>query len=137
MADFEALKQKYQSVLDLIPKKHVRLAHLHVQDNKLFMQGAAPNQDIKNDIWNAIKAVDPTYSDLACDLTIDSSIPAPAPEATIYTVQAGDSLWRISEKFLGGGANFNQLIAANPDKLKDQNSVIHPGDKLKIPAKSA
>src|SRR5215471_12734747 len=128
MADFEALKQKYKSVLDLIPKRGVRLDHLHVQDDKLFMQGGAPNQDIKNEIWNAIKAVDPTYSDLTCDLRIDSSLSAPAPEPTIYTVVAGDSLWAISEKFLGGGANFHQLIAANPDKLKDEKSVIHPGD---------
>jgi len=56
MDRFDELKLKYQSVLNLIAKKGVRLAHLHVQDNKLVIQGAAPSQDTKNVIWNQIKA---------------------------------------------------------------------------------
>lgn len=134
MADLEQLKKKYDSVLQLIPKRGVRLAHLHLQDGKLFLQGAAPSEEEKNRIWNQIKAVDPTYSDLACDLTIDPSLPQPAPEETIYTVAAGDSLWKISAHFYGNGAHYKRIIAANPEKLKDEHSVIHPGDKLKIPA---
>ena len=137
LPDLEQLKHKYQSVLDLIQKKNVRLDHLHLQDNKLWMQGATPSQDITNAVWNQIKAVDATFADLHCDLKVDSSLPQPAPDPVIYTVVAGDSLWKISEKFLGNGANYHQLIAANPGKLKDEKSVIHPGDKLTIPAKTS
>jgi len=43
MDRFDELKLKYQSVLNVIQQKGVRLAHLHVQDNKLFMQGSAPS----------------------------------------------------------------------------------------------
>jgi nucleoid-associated protein YgaU len=103
-----------------------------VQDDKLFIQGAAPSDDIKN----AIKAVDESYSDLICDLSVDPSLPQPAPaapEPAQYTVQAGDSLWKIAQEQLGSGALFPKLIDANPDKLVDQNSVIHPGDVLNIP----
>ena len=137
MADLDALKQKYSSVLELIKKKNVRLDHLHIQDNKLFLQGAAPSIEIKNRIWDQIKAVDPGYSDLTCDLSIDSSLPQPAPDAppeTIYTVVPGDSLWKIAAKFLGNGAHYKKIIEANPGKLVDEHTVIHPGDKLKIPA---
>jgi hypothetical protein len=45
MADdprFAQLKQKYASVLNLIQQKGVQLSHLHVQDNKLVIQGTAP-----------------------------------------------------------------------------------------------
>ena len=58
MDRLEELKNKYKSVLDLISAKGVRLAHMHIQDDKLFLQGAAPSDQIKNDIWNQIKAVD-------------------------------------------------------------------------------
>ena len=132
MASFEELKGKYDSVLDLIRVSNVRLDHLH-QDSatgKLVIAGAAPSDKTKNKVWDAIKACDPTFGDLQCDISVDSSI----PEAVkTYTVVAGDSLWAISQKELGNGAHFHKLIAANPDKLKDEHSVIHPGDVLVIP----
>jgi LysM repeat protein len=134
MERIDELKQKYQSVLNLIPTRGVVLAHLHVQDDKLYMQGAAPSDDIKNEVWNEIKAVDPAYEDLTCDLSVDTSLPQPAPEEIHYTVKPGDSLWKIAQENLGNGALFPKLIEANPGRLKDQNSVIHPGDVLIIPA---
>jgi nucleoid-associated protein YgaU len=130
---FEELKGKYAPVLDLIKKRGVRLDHLHIQDGKLFMQGGAPTDAVKNQIWDQIKAVDPGYPDLIADLSIDPSLPPPPPEETIYTVLAGDSLWKISSKFYGAGHLFKRIIEANPDKLKDEKSVIHPGDRLRIP----
>jgi hypothetical protein len=147
MPTLDELKGKYASVLEVVQQCNVRLDHLHVQDDKLFMQGAAPNEEMKNKVWDAIKAVDATYSDLTCDLSIDSSLPVPeppaaaapeapaAPEMTTYTVKAGDSLWKIASEFLGGGQHFPKIIEANPDKLVDEHSVIHPGDVLNIPAK--
>jgi hypothetical protein len=128
------LKLKYQSVLNITSGPGVQLSHVHLQDNKLFVQGACGSEDIKNAIWSQIKAVDPSYSDLTCDLTIDPSIaPPPAPPKT-YTVVAGDSLWKIAQEHLGSGAKFPEIIAANPGRLKDQNSVIHPGDVLTLPS---
>jgi hypothetical protein len=55
----DELKLKYQPVLNEIAKKGVSLSHLHQQDDKLFLQGAAPSEAIKNDIWNTIKGCDP------------------------------------------------------------------------------
>lgn len=132
MASLEDLKNKYASVLDMCPKRNVILSHVHLQDDKLFIQGNAPSEDIKNEVWNAIKAVDGSFGDLSCEIGVDSSIPLPA---TLYTVQAGDSLWKIAAELLGNGAHYHKIIAANPGKLKDEHSVIHPGDELVIPPK--
>ena len=133
MERFDELKLKYQSVLNLIKQKGVQLAHLHVQDNKLFIQGKSPSQDVKNDIWNQIKLIDPNYSDLTCDLTVDESIAPPKAAAKTYTVASGDSLWKIAQQFYGNGSQYPKIIAANPDRLKNDKSVIHPGDVLVIP----
>jgi hypothetical protein len=63
MDQLEQLKNKYKSVLEFINQSGVHLTHLHVQDNKLFVQGAASSEQVKNEVWNHIKAVDSTYTD--------------------------------------------------------------------------
>ncbi len=145
MDRLEELKNKYSAALDAIKQEGVSLTHLHVQDNKLFIQGAAPSQDIKNDIWNKIKAADSTFSDLACDLTVDSSLPQPqahaaaaaaanaSPGARNYTVQPGDSLSKIAKQFYGNASEYNKIFEANRDKL-DNPDRIQVGQELVIPS---
>ena len=126
------LKLKYQAVLNEVTAKGVSLSHLHEQDGKLVMQGAAPSEEIKNDIWNKIKACDANWdASMVCDLSVDTGLPQPQKT---YTVVGGDSLWKIAANEMGNGADFPKLIAANPGKLKDEHSVIHPGDVLVIPS---
>ena len=135
MASLEQLKQKYASVLELIKRSNVRLDHLHVEGDKLVLKGAAPNQDVKNDVWNAIKAVDASFSDLSTDITIDSSLPAPASAAAArtYSVKSGDTLSKISKEFYGDAGQYMKIFEANKDKLKDPDQ-IQVGQELKIPA---
>ncbi len=135
--DLEQMKQKYASVLQTIQQNNVRLDHLHVQDGKLVMQGAAPNETCKNRVWDAIKAVDPAYSDLACEISIDASLPAPAekPVAQKYTVQPGDSLSKIAKRFYGDANAYMKIFEANSDQLDDPNK-IRVGQELVIPPAS-
>lgn len=135
MDRLEQLKAKYASVLELIKRSNVSLSHMHVQDDKLFIQGNAPNEAIKNNVWNAIKQVDPSYSDLMADIGVDSSIPAPAAAAVqqTYTVQPGDSLSKIAKQFYGNANEYMKIFEANTDQLDDPNK-IQAGQTLKIPA---
>ena len=133
MATLEQLKTKYSSALKTIEEQGVKLQNLHVQDNKLFIKGAAPNETAKGEVWTAIKSVDKTYSDLMADITIDSSLPAPKAKEQAYTVQSGDTLSKISKQFYGDANSYMRIFDANKDQLKDPN-VIKPGQVLKIPA---
>lgn len=141
----DQLKQKYQRVLNLIQQSGVRLSHVHVQDNKLFIQGEAPSEQVKNKVWDEIKSVDPTYSDLTCDLTVNPSLaPASAQAAQqtgesagggmqTYTVKAGDSLSKISQQFYGSASKYMKIFEANRDQLSDPDK-IRAGQTLKIPS---
>ncbi len=142
MERLDELKQKYKSALDTIKNEGVQLTHLHVQDNKLFIQGAAPSEDIKNNVWNQIKAVDPSYSDLTCDLTVDASLPQPqraqaaaaaGGSSQTYQVQPGDTLSKISQHFYGSAGEYNRIFEANRDKLSNPNE-IKVGQELVIPS---
>lgn len=48
-----------------------------------------------------------------------------------YTVNRGDSLWRIAHN---AGISLNELMRQNP-QIKSINQVIHPGDKLNVNGK--
>jgi nucleoid-associated protein YgaU len=130
--DLDQGKQKYAGVLDFIKKSNVRLDHLHVDGDKLVMEGAAPNDAIKNQVWDAIKKVDPTFSDLTANITVDSSLPAPV-ETKTYTVKGGDTLSKIAQEMYGSAGDYMKIFEANKDKLSDPNK-IQVGQELTIPA---
>ena len=85
MADkFEELKAKYQSVLSFIQQQqNTNLQNVNMEGDKLLIRAAAPSQDVKNKIWDQIKLVDPSFSDLTADIE--------APEAAAAAAAGGAS----------------------------------------------
>ena len=63
-------------------------------------------------------------------------IPTPdtpgAAEGRTYTVQPGDSLWKISEEMYGNGSKYMKIFEANKDMLENPDKIF-PGQELKIP----
>jgi len=128
---FNQLKQKYEGALDTLDHEGGRVQNLHVEDGKLIVVGVVPSEDAKNKVWDKIKEADANYGDLSADITVDESQGQPATQN--YTVQAGDSLWRIAQHHLGDGNRYMEIFYANRDKMQSPQSVIHPGDELNIP----
>jgi nucleoid-associated protein YgaU len=63
----------------------------------------------------------------------DTSEPAEAePDAQTYTVQSGDTLWKISEQVYGNGSKYMKIFQANADLLENPDRIF-PGQKLVIP----
>ena len=67
----------------------------------------------------------------------DREVPSPVVKKTTsyltYTVQAGDTLWKIARKY---NCSITGIVAANSDRIKNPNS-IHAGWQLKIPQSGA
>ncbi len=121
---FEQLKQKYQPVLDKIQQEGAQLLNVNMDGNQLYVKAIAVSEASKNRIWDAIKAVDPTFADLKHDIEAKTG-------SQDYTVQPGDNLSKISKHFYGDANKYPVIAKANnledPDKIK-------VGQKLVIPA---
>ena len=55
------------------------------------------------------------------------------PSTVEYTVQRGDSLWRIADRMLGDGARYVEIVDLNRDLLHGQPDFIVSGTVLKVP----
>ena len=67
---FEQLKQKYESVMNVIFQQQVQLQNIKMEGDKLLIRGEAPSPDAKNTVYNQIKLVDAAYSDLIADISV-------------------------------------------------------------------
>jgi LysM repeat protein len=136
---FDQLKLKYQSALNVIEQQQVQLQNLHVQDNKLFIRGIAPSEDAKNKVWDQIKLADQNFqNDLIADISVDQNRAMAAAagggqaQAHTYTVKAGDNLSKIAKEFYGDANEYMKIYYANRDQLGDPDK-IKVGQQLTIP----
>jgi len=91
--------------------------------NQLSLKVLANSEASKNRIWDAIKAVDPNYSDLKHDIQFREG-------QQTYTVRPGDNLSKISKQFYGDANKYMTIAKANnlqdPDKIKVGQELIIP-----------
>jgi nucleoid-associated protein YgaU len=139
MADarFDALKLKYQSVLNFMQSQNVQLQNVNMEAGKLFIRASAPSADIKNKVWDQIKLVDPSFSDLTAEIDAPAAQAAAASasgasSAHTYHVQPGDNLSKISKQFYGDANKYMKIYEANKDKMSDPDHV-RAGTDLIIP----
>jgi nucleoid-associated protein YgaU len=127
------LRHKYDPVIRLMHTTGVQVQTVDLDGGKLRLRAQAPSNEVKNKIWDQIKAVDPTYSDLNAEITVVAGAGAAAGTAGgTYTVQKGDTLSKISKQYYGDPNMYNRIFEANRDQLKDPDKIF-PGQVLKIP----
>lgn len=127
MADLEALKQKYAPVIESIQRFVPYGATLDAVDlagDQLHIKGTVPSTVVANRVWDYIKQVDPTYSDLKHEIGTTGGAEQP------YTIKSGDTLSAVSLLFYGNANKYPQIAKAN--NLADPNKVS-VGTTLQLP----
>ena len=61
-----------------LAKNSGHLQNVNVEGDKLFVEAEVANDDVTSKILNEIEKIDPRYSDLTLDVTINPAMPAPA-----------------------------------------------------------
>jgi nucleoid-associated protein YgaU len=127
MADLNQLKQKYAPVIDTIQSfnaEGANVSDVSLDGDKLLLKASVPSPVVANRVWDAIKKVDPTYSDLHHEIATTGSTQS-------YTIQSGDNLSKISKKFYGDANKYEKIAQAN--SIADANK-IRAGQTITIPA---
>lgn len=108
------------------------------RNKELLMQMTAQLSMAKAEL-NKIKSQSPEPSITSPGTTepevvITTPTGTAATTATVdYTIQDGDSFWKIAEQQLGDGLRYTEILNLNPDISENQTLVI--GTKIKIPAR--
>jgi LysM repeat protein len=130
MADLEQLKQKYAPVIETIQRFAPYGATLDAVDldgEQLHLKASVPSTVVADRVWDHIKKVDPTYSDLKHEIATTGAAEQP------YTIKSGDTLSAISLLFYGNANKYPQIAKAN--NIADANNVAI-GTTLQLPVLS-
>jgi nucleoid-associated protein YgaU len=122
-----SVQEKYQTLLDLANQNGTTY-ELSEGDGVLHINGTAPSDEAKKQLWDEYERLDPEFrtGDLILNITTGADA---GGGANTYTVESGDSLSKIGSKY---GIAWKAIWDANRDILKDPDK-IYPGQELKIP----
>jgi nucleoid-associated protein YgaU len=127
MANLDQLKQKYAPVIAAIQsfaEFGAKVDAVDLAGEQLHIKATVPSQVIANRVWDVIKQVDPTYSDLKHEIVTAGGAAQP------YTVKSGDSLSKISKLFYGDANKYNTIAQANGIANPD---LIRAGQQINVP----
>lgn len=121
-----SLQEKYQTLIDLANQSNISGLNITEGDGFIKIEGSAPSAEVKQQLWDEYNRIDPEFR--SGDLVL--SVDAPEASANTYTVQSGDSLSKIGERY---GVGWQKIFEANRDKLDDPDKIF-PGQELNIPS---
>lgn len=103
---------------------------VHVEGDNVVLKGSVKDQET---LEKAILAVG-NNTGIAGVKTDDIVVTTPSDQSVFYTVQKGDTLWKIAETQYGKGkgAKYQIIFEANTPMLKHPDK-IYPGQVLRIP----
>lgn len=130
MADQKTLEQKYSPVGQVIADFSdigAKFEGVFMEGEKLVMKASVPSKVVLNRVWDATKQIDPNYADFEPRLSVTGGDSQP------YTIQSGDNLSKISQKFYGSANKYNDIAKANGISNPDH---IQAGQQINIPALS-
>jgi len=126
-----ALREKYQSLIDIANQSGVSNLQVSEEGDVLRVSGTAPSEEAKQKLWDEYNRIDPDMRSGDLVLNVEVGGGGGGEEAS-YTVKSGDTLSKIGQHH---GVAWRDIHEANRDVIGDNPDLIKPGQKLRIPRK--
>jgi nucleoid-associated protein YgaU len=126
-----AVREKYQSLLDLAGQGGIGDLQVSEEGDVLHVSGTAPSEEAKQRLWDEYNRIDPDMrsGDLVLNIGVGGGQGGGGEET--YEVKSGDTLSKIGHHH---GVSWQDIFEANKDTIKDPDKIF-PGQKLRIPRK--
>jgi nucleoid-associated protein YgaU len=126
-----AVRDKYQSLLDLAGQSGVGDLQVSEEGDVLHVSGTAPSEEAKQKLWDEYNRIDRDMrsGDLVLNIGVGGGQGGGGGET--YTIKSGDTLSAIGKHF---GVPWREIFEANKDTVKDPDKIF-PGQTLRIPRK--
>lgn len=130
-ADAEAVRERNlgSTLMQIVVRLELDVEDLEItyDDGTATIRGRVPSNAEREKV---ILAVGNTRGVARVDDRLEVS--EAEPEATFYTVEKGDTLWKIADEHYGDGNRYPEIFEANRPMLEDPDE-IYPGQVLRIP----
>jgi LysM repeat protein len=113
-----SLKDKYSSVLELGKNLDVQGGDVKEEGGKLKVHGTAAYELDKDLLWDAIKSIPGWENEVVADIKV-----ANKDIFGIYTVKSGDTLSKISKKYLDNPNRYSEIFNLNKDILSNPDLI--------------
>jgi len=123
------LQEKYDELIRTARSAGVQNLQVREQENVLYIDGQAPTQEVKQQLWDVYGKIDPNYRSADVIMNVAVSPITPAPAMQEYKVVKGDNLTKIGKRY---GVTWKEIYEANKNTIKNPD-LIYPGQKIIIP----
>jgi nucleoid-associated protein YgaU len=134
--DSEAIKQEIESSFEELP---VDGLVVEVDGDSVTLAGVARDFDTREKailIAGNIEGITHVNADQLITMDMvnggDEEEPIEMPEEIFYTIEKGDTMWGIAEKFYNDGTKYPYIVEANLEVIKDAD-LIYEGQTIRIP----
>jgi nucleoid-associated protein YgaU len=114
-------------LLNAVSRLRIRDLAIETAHGRFVIKGVAPYQLDRDQLYEAIKAVDGWQSKVVVDVAVERS-----DVRGYHTVAQGETLAAIAERYYGRASKETAIFEANRDRMNDP-SQISPGQQLLIP----
>lgn len=141
--DDEAIKSEIESSFESEPVQGLVVS---VEDGIVTLAGVASDTATREKVILIAGNVEGVESVNADQLVATESIAASnerdTPEPTVasntsepnfYTIQKGDTLWKVAQDQYGDGSKYTAIVDANLEVIKDADK-IYEGQSIRVPA---